>query len=113
MPEESVVKAEKNVEKPVKLQKKTRTFLNKVVIRKLPPNLTSETFMQTIEPIPEYNDFYFVSADYSLGVEATSRAYIEFKNQEDVSKFIINPKLNFNILIIFISLTDLPFQRKI
>ena len=71
-------------EKKSKEPKKVKTFLNKIVIRKLPPNLSSEQFIEIISPIPEYTDFYFVKADWSLGTESTSRAYIEFKNQEDV-----------------------------
>lgn len=87
MPEE-VSKTEKSGDKEgqkAKAQKKSRTFLNKIIIRKLPPNLTSDLFIETIQPIPDYSDLYFVQADWSLGAEATSRAYIEFKNPEDVS----------------------------
>jgi hypothetical protein len=90
MPEEiptSETAAEKEEPKP-KAVKKVKTFLNKVVIRKLPPSLTSEDFLEIISPVPAYYDFYFVRADWSLGAEATSRAYIEFKNQEDVRKDI-------------------------
>jgi regulator of nonsense transcripts 3 len=65
--------------------KKVRSFLNKVVIRKLPPNLGAEGFLEIVSPLPDYQDFYFCPADYSLGGEATSRAYIEFKREEDVS----------------------------
>jgi hypothetical protein len=89
MPEESA-SAEKLVDKPLKGQKKVKTFLNKVVIRKLPPNLNSEDFLQITSPLPDYTDFYFVSADFSLGADATSRAYIEFKNQDDVTSMIEN-----------------------
>lgn len=86
MPEEEKVK-EKDEDKSEKPQKKTKTFLNKVVIRKLPPNLNSESFLEIVSPLPDYCEFYFVTADFTLGAEATSRAYIEFRNEEDVSKF--------------------------
>lgn len=88
MPEE-VVAAEKpsaQEEQKVKSQKKAKTFINKVVIRRLPPNLNCEQFIETVSPLPDYYEFYFVPADWSLGAESTSRAYIEFKNQEDVSR---------------------------
>lgn len=85
MPELEGKTKEKDVEKPEKVNKRSRSFLNKVVIRKLPPNLNFESFIEIVSPLPDYFDLYFVSADWSLGAEATSRAYIEFKNEEDVS----------------------------
>lgn len=75
-------------DKPEKPHKKSRNFLNKVVIRKLPPNLNAEAFIATISPLPDDIELYFVPADWSLGAEATSLAYIEFKHEEDVSKLI-------------------------
>lgn len=84
--ENSMEMEEDKQEKPLK---KAKTFLNKVVIRKLPPTLTAEVFTEMISPLPEIIDMYFVKADYTLGAEATSRAYIEFKNEEDVSADII------------------------
>lgn len=76
---------EKSEEDKPRAQKRAKGFLNKVVIRKLPPNLTQEAFIEIVSPLPELHDFYFVKADWSLGAEATSRAYLEFKNEEDVS----------------------------
>ena len=90
MPED-MAKTEKSIDKDGKKSKepkKIKTFLNKIVIRKLPPNLSSEHFLENISPIPDYSDFYFVKADWTLGAESTSRAYIEFKNQEDVRNLI-------------------------
>lgn len=72
-------------EKSERSQKKVKSFPNKVVIRKLPPNLNEENFIEIVSPLPDHNDLYFCPADWSLGAEATSRAYIEFKNEEDVS----------------------------
>lgn len=83
MPEEKL--QESHEDKPEKTQKKSRSFLNKVVIRKLPPSLNAETFIEMISPLPDYSDLYFCPADWTLGAEATSRAYIEFKKEEDVS----------------------------
>lgn len=66
-------------------QKRVKSFSNKVVIRKLPPNLTQEAFVEIISPLPDLQDFYFCKADWTLGAEATSRAYLEFKDEKDVS----------------------------
>ena len=97
-------------EKPEKSNKKTKSFPNKVVIRKLPPNLTEESFIEMISPLPDLQDLYFCPADWSLGAEATSRAYIEFKNEEDVSIKIQQIKLD----IIRNSFPiDLHFQRQV
>jgi regulator of nonsense transcripts 3 len=85
MPEEVTLPGDKDNDKPLKGVKKTKTFLNKVIIRKLPPNMSSSEFLESVQPLQDYSDYYFVNADWSLGAEATSRAYIEFKNQEDAS----------------------------
>lgn len=71
--------------KPEKAHKKLKGFPNKVVIRKLPPNLNADGFIEIISPLPDYSELFFIPADWSLGSEATSRAYIEFKHEEDVS----------------------------
>lgn len=77
-------------EKVEKSHRKTKSFPNKVIIRKLPPNLNEESFIEIISPLPDHLSLYFCPADWSLGAEATTRAYIEFKNEEDVSfEFII------------------------
>lgn len=85
MPEVQDNTVDNNDEKPEKPHKKTKSFPNKVVIRKLPPNLNEESFIEIVSPLPDHQDLYFCPADWSLGAEATSRAYIEFKNEEDVS----------------------------
>lgn len=86
MPEVQVKVRESVEDKLEKPHKKVRSFLNKVVIRKLPPNLNAEDFVATIAPLPDDIDYYFVPADWTLGAEATSLAYIEFKHEEDVSE---------------------------
>lgn len=94
MPEE-VVKVERDKEKAHKGPKKHKTVLNKVVIRRLPPNFTEEQFLISIQPT-KFDDFYFVKADLSLGVEATSRAYIEMKSQDEVSFHVKMQRLKLN-----------------
>lgn len=61
--------------------------LTKVVIRRLPPSMDEETFRKQIEPMPDHDDFYFVSGDWSLGRNASSRAYINFTKAEDIYLF--------------------------
>ncbi|XP_055602599.1 regulator of nonsense transcripts 3B [Uranotaenia lowii] len=70
-------KAKKDVVKPPQ----------KVVIRRLPPSMDEETLRKQIEPIPDHEDFYFVSGDWSLGKNASSRAYISFTRTEDIFLF--------------------------
>ncbi|XP_075167720.1 UPF3 regulator of nonsense mediated mRNA decay [Haematobia irritans] len=59
----------------------------KIVIRHLPPTMTEEEFLKQIDPLPEHDFYYFAAADWSLGFDATCRAYITFKNYEDVFLF--------------------------
>lgn len=54
--------------------------------------MTEEEFTKQIEPIPDHDYFYFVPADWSLGVNATCRAYINFCNQNDI--FIFRDKFD-------------------
>lgn len=53
----------------------------------MPSNLTEAEFLDTISPVPEYADFYFVNGDSSLGDFAFSRAYLKFRNFEDMVIF--------------------------
>lgn len=61
--------------------------VKKIVIRRLPPSLTKEQFLDIVSPLPEYDYFYYCNADLSLGANAFSRAYICFKNHQDVYNF--------------------------
>ncbi|KAJ8683563.1 hypothetical protein QAD02_019355 [Eretmocerus hayati] len=61
--------------------------LTKVVIRRLPPSMTQEQFMEQVSPLPEHDFMYFAKADMSLGQNAFSRAYIDFLNQQDIFEF--------------------------
>lgn len=59
----------------------------KVVIRRLPPKLTKEAFIEEFSPLPAHDYFYFVRGDLNLGIHAFSRAYINFSKQEDIFTF--------------------------
>ncbi|KAM7343729.1 UPF3 regulator of nonsense mediated mRNA decay [Cochliomyia hominivorax] len=59
----------------------------KVVIRHLPPTMTEEEFLKQIDPLPDHDFYYYAEADWSLGFDATCRAYITFKNYDDVFLF--------------------------
>ncbi|XP_055919823.1 regulator of nonsense transcripts 3B [Eupeodes corollae] len=61
--------------------------LTKVIIRRLPPTMTEEEFLKQIDPLPEYDNYYYAAADWSLGFDATCRAYITFRNHDDVFLF--------------------------
>ena len=58
-----------------------------VVVRRLPPTMTEEEFMEAIMPVPEHDYFTFCPADYSLGSNAFTRAYINFKSPSDIFTF--------------------------
>nr|CAG4643142.1 EOG090X04G9 [Ilyocryptus agilis] len=60
---------------------------SKVIIRRLPPTMTEEVFMEQIAPLPENDYFYFVQGKHHIGVPTFSRAYISFVNQEDIFTF--------------------------
>lgn len=59
----------------------------KIVLRRLPPTMTEESFMEQVSPIPEHDYFYFARPDPSLGNNLFSRAYINFVNVEDIFLF--------------------------
>jgi len=60
---------------------------SKVVIRRLPPTMTEEIFLEQISPIPENDLFYYVKGEHHVGVPTFSRAYINFINQEEIFTF--------------------------
>lgn len=60
----------------------------KVVIRKLPPNLTENSFLEFTSPLFEHDYFYYVQDENpSFGDQSFSRAYINFINVHDVYSF--------------------------
>ncbi|XP_054718066.1 regulator of nonsense transcripts 3B-like isoform X2 [Uloborus diversus] len=72
--------------------KRDKAYQTKVVIRRLPPLMTEDQFVEQISPIPEHDYMYFVKADMSLGSHGFSRAYINFLIPEDI--FIFKDKFD-------------------
>ncbi|XP_048588656.1 regulator of nonsense transcripts 3B isoform X2 [Nematostella vectensis] len=72
---------------PIKTKRDKAFFQTKVVIRRLPPSLKEEELKEYLGDLPEHDFFYFVDGQMSFGPVLFSRAYINFKNQEDIIKF--------------------------
>ncbi len=74
---------------PIKISKRIEKELHqtKVVIRRLPPDLTEEKLLEVLSDLPSYNYFYFVAGDPSLGNLATSRAYFSFVDESSILTF--------------------------
>ncbi|CAH1374341.1 hypothetical protein MTP99_015707 [Tenebrio molitor] len=66
---------------------KKEKLLSKVIIRRLPPHMDQETFLNQISPVPTYDYLYMVKGDASLGENSFSRAYINFTNPNDIYVF--------------------------
>ncbi|KAF9801572.1 hypothetical protein SFRURICE_015066 [Spodoptera frugiperda] len=66
---------------------KTQRPLTKIILRRLPPTMTEEAFLEQVSPIPEHDHFYFAKPDPSLGNNLYSRAYINFVNVDDIYLF--------------------------
>lgn len=49
--------------------------------------MTEEEFLKQIDPLPAHDFYYFAAPDWSLGYDATCRAYITMKNYDDVFLF--------------------------
>ncbi|XP_034613991.1 regulator of nonsense transcripts 3A isoform X4 [Trachemys scripta elegans] len=64
-----------------------RAALSKVVIRRLPPSLTKEQLEEQLHPLPAHDYFEFCTADPSLYPHLYSRAYINFRNPDDILLF--------------------------
>ncbi|NP_957248.1 regulator of nonsense transcripts 3B [Danio rerio] len=71
-------------EKPCKEKKEAMT---KIVIRRLPPTLTKEDLEEQLQPLPELDYLEFFSSDTSLFPHLFARAYLNFKNQDDIVLF--------------------------
>lgn len=56
-------------------------------MRRLPPAMTEEEFLEVVAPLPDHDYFNFSFTDSSLGAHAYNRAYINFKNVDDVYTF--------------------------
>ncbi|XP_074243470.1 regulator of nonsense transcripts 3A isoform X1 [Saimiri boliviensis] len=70
-----------------KHREEKRTALSKVVIRRLPPGLTKEQLEEQLHPLPAHDYFEFFAADLSLYPHLYSRAYINFRNPDDILLF--------------------------
>ncbi|XP_018427413.1 PREDICTED: regulator of nonsense transcripts 3B isoform X1 [Nanorana parkeri] len=73
-------------DKPEKVKEK-KEVMSKVVIRRLPPSLTKEQLEEHLQPLPDHDYFEFFANDSSLFPHMYSRAYINFKSQEDIMLF--------------------------
>ncbi|XP_036687986.1 regulator of nonsense transcripts 3A isoform X2 [Balaenoptera musculus] len=71
----------------VKPREEKRTVLSKVVIRRLPPSLTKEQLEEQLHPLPAHDYFGLFTADLSLHPHLYSRAYINFRNPDDILLF--------------------------
>ncbi|XP_052005769.1 regulator of nonsense transcripts 3B-like [Xyrauchen texanus] len=74
-------------EKHEKSSKEKKEAMTKIVIRRLPPSLTKEELVDQLQPLPELDYLEFFSSDTSLYPHLFARAYLNFKNQEDVVLF--------------------------
>lgn len=74
---------------PIKISKRIEKQLHqsKVVIRKLPPDLTEEKFLETFSDVPSYSYFYFAAGDLSVGSLSFSRAYFAFTDEASILPF--------------------------
>ncbi|XP_048196984.1 regulator of nonsense transcripts 3A isoform X2 [Perognathus longimembris pacificus] len=70
-----------------KPREEKRTTLSKVVLRRLPPGLTKERLEELLRPLPAHDYFEVVAADLSLYPHLYSRAYINFRNPDDILLF--------------------------
>ncbi|KAI1885073.1 hypothetical protein AGOR_G00216430 [Albula goreensis] len=70
-----------------KPKEEKKEIFTKVVIRRLPPNLSKDQLEEQISPLPAYDYFEIFSADQSLFPYLFSRAYINFRNPEDIVLF--------------------------
>ncbi|CAH2314991.1 regulator of nonsense transcripts 3B isoform X2 [Pelobates cultripes] len=67
--------------------KEKKEVMSKVVLRRLPPSLTKEQLEEHLQPLPDHDYFEFFANDSSLFPHMFSRAYINFKSQDDIMLF--------------------------
>ncbi|XP_072300986.1 regulator of nonsense transcripts 3A isoform X3 [Eucyclogobius newberryi] len=70
-----------------KLKEEKKEVFTKVVIRRLPPNISKDQLEEQLSPLPSFDYFEFFPADQSLYPHLFSRAYINFKNPDDILHF--------------------------
>ncbi|XP_031442666.1 regulator of nonsense transcripts 3A isoform X4 [Clupea harengus] len=78
---------QENVTASPKVKEEKKEVFTKVVIRRLPPSLSKDQLEEQLSPLPSYDYFEFFPADHSLYPHLFSRAYINFKNLEDIVNF--------------------------
>ncbi|VVC24910.1 UPF3 domain,RNA recognition motif domain [Cinara cedri] len=64
-----------------------KSIEKKVVVRRLPPTMTEERFLNEVSPLPENNYMYFIPGDPQAAPFHHSRVYISFLNEEDMYMF--------------------------
>ncbi|KAM6179243.1 regulator of nonsense transcripts 3A isoform 2-T2 [Erethizon dorsatum] len=82
-PTTSSSSSESGIAKP----RREKTALSKVILRRLPPGLTKEQLEEQLRPLPAHDYFEVASADRSLYPHLYSRAYINFRNPDDILLF--------------------------
>ncbi|XP_043987995.1 regulator of nonsense transcripts 3A isoform X3 [Gambusia affinis] len=82
-----VPREQENIPANAKPKEEKKEVFTKVVIRRLPPNLSKEQLEELLSPLPSYDYFEFFPADQSLYPHLFSRAYINFKSTEDILLF--------------------------
>ncbi|KAL0973644.1 hypothetical protein UPYG_G00207830 [Umbra pygmaea] len=80
------IKYEDN-EKSEKPKPEKKEAMTKIVIRRLPPSITKEELEEQLQPLPDVDYLEFFSNDSSMYPHVFARAYINFKNQEDIVLF--------------------------
>ncbi|XP_072300985.1 regulator of nonsense transcripts 3A isoform X2 [Eucyclogobius newberryi] len=72
-----------------KLKEEKKEVFTKVVIRRLPPNISKDQLEEQLSPLPSFDYFEFFPADQRqfLYPHLFSRAYINFKNPDDILHF--------------------------
>ncbi|KAM9321247.1 regulator of nonsense transcripts 3A [Gastrophryne carolinensis] len=71
----------------MKHREERKAALSKVVIRRLPPSINKEQLEEQLHPLPAHDYFEFCTADPSLYPHLFSRAYINFRNPDDIILF--------------------------
>ncbi|KAA8587914.1 regulator of nonsense transcripts 3A isoform X1 [Etheostoma spectabile] len=82
-----IPREQENIPCNFKPKEEKKEVFTKVVIRRLPPNLSKDQLEEQLSPLPSYDYFEFFPADQSLSPHLFSRAYINFKNNEDILLF--------------------------
>lgn len=64
-----------------------KKFQSKVIVRRLPPDMDQEQFLEQVSPLPDHSYLCFEPAHLSDGVPAFSCAYINFCQVSDLLSF--------------------------